>query len=53
MKAGWKIKNIGNICEVINGGTPKTGVAVYWDGPHQWLTPAEMGKRISPYIQNT
>ena len=53
MKAGWQIKTIGEVCEVINGGTPKTGVASYWDGPHQWITPAEMGKRCTPYIQET
>lgn len=53
MKAGWQTKTIGEVCDVINGGTPKTGVAVYWDGPHQWITPAEMGKRSSPYIGQT
>jgi type I restriction enzyme S subunit len=49
----WSIKTIGEVCEVVNGGTPKTGVAAYWDGPHQWLTPAEMGKRAHPYINQT
>jgi len=44
---------IGNVCDVVNGGTPKTGVSSYWDGPHQWITPAEMGKRSSPYIDRT
>lgn len=53
MKAGWQIKKIGDVCEVVNGGTPKTDVAAYWDGPHQWVTPAEMGKRSSPYISKT
>lgn len=53
MKAGWQVKKIGDVCEVVNGGTPKTGVAAYWDGPHQWITPAEMGKRSSPYISET
>jgi type I restriction enzyme S subunit len=38
---------------VVNGGTPKTGVPEYWDGPHQWLTPAEMGKRATPYVAQT
>ena len=52
MKA-WSRKFINDICTVVNGGTPKTGVAAYWDGPHQWLTPAEMGKRNSPYMSNT
>lgn len=53
MKAGWKNQTIGDVCTVVNGGTPKTGVAAYWDGPHQWVTPAEMGKRQSPYIART
>jgi len=53
MKAGWAIKPMGEVCYVVNGGTPKTGVANYWDGPHQWITPAEMGKRSTPYVQKT
>lgn len=53
MKAGWQIKAIGEVCDVVNGGTPKTGVVDYWDGPHQWITPAEMGKRNTPYISQT
>lgn len=53
MKAGWQQKVIGEVCDVVNGGTPKTGVGEYWDGPHQWITPAEMGKRATPYIGQT
>jgi len=53
MKADWKVAPIGAICEVVNGGTPKTGVADYWDGEHRWITPAEMGKRSTPYISET
>ena len=26
MRVGWEIKRLGEVCEVINGGTPKTGV---------------------------
>lgn len=53
MKAGWQHKTIDAVCEVVNGGTPKTGTAEYWDGPHQWITPAEMGKRATPFIELT
>ncbi|HMM58760.1 MAG TPA: restriction endonuclease subunit S [Candidatus Rifleibacterium sp.] len=53
MKKDWQMKKIGEVCEIVNGGTPKTGIAEYWDGPHQWITPAEMGKRSSPYISKT
>jgi type I restriction enzyme S subunit len=53
MKKGWQTKTLGETCEVVNGGTPKTGVLEYWDGQHRWITPAEMGKRLSPYVSET
>jgi type I restriction enzyme, S subunit len=53
MKKGWQTKRLGEVCDVVNGGTPKTGIPEYWDGPHCWITPAEMGKRPSPYISET
>ena len=53
MKDGWSEHPIGTICEVVNGGTPKTGVSEYWGGKHQWITPAEMGKRTTPYVGET
>ncbi|MCF8152498.1 MAG: restriction endonuclease subunit S [Sulfuritalea sp.] len=52
-RARWHIKAIGEVCDVVNGGTPNTGVGSYWDGLHQWITPAEMGKRATPYIDQT
>ena len=53
MKKGWQTKTLGETCDVVNGGTPKTGVPEYWDGQHRWITPAEMGKRLSPYVSET
>ncbi len=53
MKKRWQTKTLGEVCEVMNGGTPKTGVPEYWDGNHPWITPAEMGKRLSPYVSDT
>ena len=53
MKNGFTKKPIREVCNVLNGGTPKTGVADYWDGPHQWITPAEMGRRSNPYVEKT
>jgi type I restriction enzyme S subunit len=53
MKADWVEKKLGDVCEVVNGGTPKTGVKEYWGGEHLWITPAEMGKRLSPYANET
>lgn len=53
MKRGWQQARISDICDVVNGGTPKTGVAAYWGGAHQWITPAEMGRRSTPYVRKT
>lgn len=53
MKAGWRNAAIADVCEVVNGGTPKTEVAAYWGGRHMWITPAEMGGRSNPYVGQT
>ena len=53
MKAVWASALLGDVCDVVNGGTPKTAVSAYWGGPHRWITPAEMGKRVTPYIDQT
>jgi type I restriction enzyme S subunit len=50
VKADWESRPIGEVFRVVNGGTPKTGVSEYWDGTHQWITPAEMGNLPSPYL---
>lgn len=33
---------LGEICEIVSGSTPKTGVPEYWDGDIRWITPAEL-----------
>jgi type I restriction enzyme, S subunit len=53
MRKGWRYGTIDEACQLVNGGTPKTKVAEYWDGPHAWITPAEMGGRATPYISET
>lgn len=42
-----------DVCQITNGGTPKSGVENLWHGGVAWLTPAEMGKRLTPYIAQT
>ena len=47
----WKWVRLGELGEMIGGGTPKTHVSEYWDGGTiPWITPADMsheGKYIS------
>lgn len=33
---------LGEICEIVSGSTPKTGIPEYWDGDIKWITPAEI-----------
>ena len=35
---------LGDICEIVSGSTPKTGVEEYWGGNLKWLTPAELNE---------
>lgn len=41
------------VCTIYNGGTPDTKKSEYWSGQHAWVTPAEMGKLKSPYLDAT
>jgi len=53
MKKGWEIKKLGEICEIMNGGTPDTNVSKFWDGKNLWITPKDMGKLESIYVDET
>ena len=37
-------RELGDVCAIVNGGTPKSTVAEYWGGDVQWLTPKDMGQ---------
>ncbi|WP_288071376.1 restriction endonuclease subunit S [Hydrotalea sp.] len=49
----WEIKKLGEVSEILNGGTPKTNIAEYWDGDIHWITPADLGKLTKPTVNNT
>lgn len=53
MKNGWQTRTLGDVCEIVNGGTPKTGTPEFWNGEYRWITPAEMGRRASPFVSET
>ena len=42
----WEQRKLGEIAEVVGGGTPNTGVESYWDGDIDWYSPAELGVQI-------
>ena len=53
MKQGWEIKTLGDVSEIMNGGTPDTTVPKFWDGQNLWITPKDMGKMEGIYVDDT
>jgi len=50
---GWEIKTLGDVSEIMNGGTPDTTVPKFWDGENLWITPKDMGKMEGIYVDDT
>lgn len=44
--AGEWVK-LGDVCEIVNGATPRTEVPEYWGGDIKWVTPAELRNEIN------
>jgi len=41
---------IGDICDVVSGATPKTGNPEYWDGEIRWVTPKDLSELGEKHI---
>ncbi|MGG9970914.1 restriction endonuclease subunit S [Ferruginibacter sp. SUN002] len=52
-EGGWVEKKLGEICEVIGGGTPETNKNEYWNGNIQWFTPTEIKTRFVSKSERT
>jgi type I restriction enzyme S subunit len=53
MRKGWEIKNLGEISDIVNGGTPDTNIPKFWDGENLWITPKDLGKLQSIFVDDT
>jgi len=40
----WETVELGDVCKIVNGSTPKTDLPEYWDGDIIWVTPTDLGK---------
>jgi len=49
----WEEKKLGEVCDILNGGTPDTKIKEYWDGNNLWITPKDMGKLNSIFVSVT
>ena len=41
----WEQRKLGEMAEIIGGGTPSTSIDEYWDGDLDWYAPAEIGEK--------
>ncbi len=39
----WEQRKLGEVADIIGGGTPSTSFADYWDGDIDWYSPVEIG----------
>ena len=44
-------RKLGELAEIVGGGTPSTSVNSYWDGDIDWYAPAEIGEQI--YLESS
>ena len=42
----WEQRKLGELADIVGGGTPSTGVSEYWDGDIDWYAPAEITDQI-------
>ena len=47
----WEQRKLGELAEIVGGGTPSTGIDSYWDGNIDWYAPAEIGEQI--YLESS
>ena len=38
----WEARKLGEIAEIVGGGTPESGKPAFWDGDITWFTPSEI-----------
>ena len=48
---GWTKVKLGEVAEIIGGGTPNTKIPDYWNGNIPWITPKDLTNHKSRYIE--
>ena len=49
--AHWDAPMLKRVVRIINGATPSTLTPAYWNGGINWITPNDLGKLDTPYIE--
>lgn len=51
--AVWDAKRLGELAEIVSGGTPRTGEPSYWNGGIRWCTPTDITRYEGKYLTET
>ena len=46
LEGPWEWKKLGEIADIVGGGTPSTSIPEYWSGNISWYSPAEIGNKV-------
>jgi len=46
VKAGWQTKNLGDVCDVIGGGTPSKDKPAFYSGDISWATVRDLKQEV-------
>ncbi len=46
MKAGWQTRNLGDVCDVIGGGTPSKDKPAFYSGDIPWATVRDLKQEV-------
>ena len=49
----WEVVRLGEVGEIISGSTPSTYNSEYWNGEIVWITPEDLSKTKTLFIENS
>lgn len=49
----WQEASLGDLAQIVSGGTPKSSVPAYWDGGIAWCTPTDITRERSRFLLTT
>jgi len=50
---GWRVYQLGQVCDVVGGGTPERSNLNYWNGEICWVSPTEITALTKRYVSDT
>ena len=42
----WMVKKLGDLADIVGGGTPSTDTPEFWNGDINWFSPSEIGETV-------